>query len=143
MLIADIIKTKGSTVVTIGPDDTVATLVTLLAEHRIGAVVVSGDGTSVAGIVSERDVVRHLPEHGGRLLEAEVSSIMTTRVETCRQSDAVEKMAEVMTSGRFRHLPVVDDEGSLVAIVSIGDVVKAHTDELRDEREKLIEYVQQ
>lgn len=142
MLIADILKTKGSDVITIAPSDTVSTLVALLAEHRIGAVVVSEDGSRIDGIVSERDVVRALPEHGTDLLEQTVESIMTAQVRTCTTNDTVVELADLMTSNRFRHVPVTDG-GALIAIVSIGDVVKARTELLTDERNQLIQYVQQ
>ncbi len=142
MLIADILKNKGSDVVTIAPSDTVAALVALLAEHRIGAVVVSADGSRIDGIVSERDVVRALPEHGTDLLEQTVESIMTSQVRTCTTKDTVVDLADLMTTNRFRHVPVTEGE-SLIAIVSIGDVVKARTELLTEERNQLIQYVQQ
>lgn len=142
MLIADILKNKGSDVVTIAPSDTVAALVALLAEHRIGAVVVSADGSRIDGIVSERDVVRALPKHGTDLLEQTVESIMTSQVRTCTTKDTVVDLADLMTTNRFRHVPVTEGE-SLIAIVSIGDVVKARTELLTEERNQLIQYVQQ
>ncbi|WP_040155215.1 CBS domain-containing protein [Mobilicoccus massiliensis] len=142
MLIADIIRSKGSDVVTAAPTATVAELTRLLAEHRIGAVVVSGDGRHIEGIVSERDIVRALPQQGGEVLDAEVRSLMTTEVVTCTPKQTVVEMAELMTRHRFRHVPVVEDD-ELVAIVSIGDIVKARMALLEDERDQLIEYVQQ
>lgn len=142
MLIADIIRAKGSDVVTIPPTDTVAALATLLAEHRIGAVVVSTDGIRIDGIVSERDVVRALPEHGAGLRDLTVADIMTSEVRTCTARDTVVALADLMTQNRFRHVPVIDGT-DLVAIVSIGDVVKARMALLQDERDQLIEYVQQ
>ncbi|MDO5629014.1 MAG: CBS domain-containing protein [Mobilicoccus sp.] len=142
MLIADILKNKGTDVVTVAPSETVAALVALLGEHRIGAVVVSSDGGTVEGIVSERDVVRGLPEHGASLLERTVADIMTSDVVTCEKKNTVAELAASMTARRFRHMPVVED-GRLIGIVSIGDVVKARTDMLEDERDQLIGYVQQ
>ena len=142
MHISEVIRRKGANVVTARPDDTVAQLIALLEEHRIGALVVSADGgESVAGIVSERDVVRHLHLDGPSVLEATVSSIMTTEVETCAPEDDLESLARRMTELRVRHLPVVVD-GRLKAIVSIGDVMKNRIDELQDERDQLVTYVQ-
>ena len=142
MLIADIIKSKGADVVTASPSDTVADLAALLAEHRIGAVVVSADGRRIDGIVSERDVVRAIPTRGADLLSVTVADIMTREVVTCTPRQTVTQMADLMTEHRFRHLPVVEDD-ALVAIVSIGDIVKARTALLEDERDQLIGYVQQ
>lgn len=142
MKISEVVQRKGSDVITIAPDATVAQLVALLQEHRIGAVVVSTDGgATVAGIVSERDVVIALHQHGPDVLQTRVSSIMTGEVLTCELSDELEDVAIRMTERRFRHFPVVD-EGRLLAIVSIGDVVKNRLDELQDERNALVHYVQ-
>lgn len=142
MKISEVVQRKGSDVITIAPDATVAQLVALLQEHRIGAVVVSTDGgATVAGIVSERDVVIALHQHGPDVLQTRVSNIMTGEVLTCELSDELEDVAIRMTERRFRHFPVVD-EGRLLAIVSIGDVVKNRLDELQDERNALVHYVQ-
>lgn len=142
MKISEVVQRKGSDVITIAPDATVAQLVALLHEHRIGAVVVSTDGgTTVSGIVSERDVVTALHQHGTDVLQVRVSSIMTGEVLTCELSDELEDLAVRMTERRSRHFPVVD-EGRLLAIVSIGDVVKNRLDELQDERNALVHYVQ-
>ncbi len=140
MKIEDIIRKKGATVVTIAPTATVAELVDLLGTHNIGAVVVSEDGAGINGIVSERDVVRHLRTDGAAVLGQLVSAIMTTEVKTCNAEDSLESTAQTMTYGRFRHLPVVH-EGKLTAIVSIGDVVKYRIDQLTDERNHLLEYL--
>jgi CBS domain-containing protein len=126
-------------VVTIRPDATVRDLLANLAEYNVGALVVSEDGVAVAGIVSERDVVRRL-RHDESLLEAQVASIMTTEVETCTLSQTVNELMEIMTVRRFRHLPVVE-EGRLIGIVSIGDVVKHRMSELQFERDQLDSYV--
>lgn len=142
MRIAEVIRRKGADVVTVGPDATVAELVALLGERKIGALVVSPDGgVTVAGIVSERDVVRRLYSDGAAVLEQRVSDIMTAEVETCAPEDELESLARRMTDLRVRHLPVVVD-GHLHAIVSIGDVVKNRLDELQDERDQLVGYVQ-
>lgn len=140
MRIADVLARKGDTVVTIAPDRTVRELLALLAEHRIGAVVVSGDGTTVAGIVSERDVVRGLHASGDAVLDGAVSAIMTAEVHTCTPDDTVEGLMETMTARRFRHVPVVVD-GALVGIMSIGDVVKRRLEHLQAERDQLTAYI--
>ena len=140
MKIDDIIRKKGADVVTIAPAATVSELIDLLAKHNIGAVVVSDDGSSIGGIVSERDVVRRLATEGTSVLDKAVSEIMTADVKTCGSEDSLESTAETMTYGRFRHLPVVED-GKLVAIISIGDVVKHRIDQLTDERNHLLEYL--
>lgn len=142
MRIAEVIRRKGADVVTVPPDAGVAELVALLDEHKIGALVVSPDGgETVSGIVSERDVVRHLHTDGAGVLSRTVADIMTTDVETCAPEDELESLARRMTDLRVRHLPVVVD-GKLRAIVSIGDVVKNRLDELQEERDQLVHYVQ-
>ncbi|MFN8085384.1 MAG: CBS domain-containing protein [Dermatophilaceae bacterium] len=142
MRISDVVKSKGSQVITVRPDDTVAHLLKVLADHRIGAVVVSGDGASVEGIVSERDVVRHLHSSGTSVVDGPVHAIMTREVVTCEPSLSVEELEASMTEHRIRHVPVVVD-GALTAIVSIGDIVKHHMDQLRHERDQLVGYIQQ
>lgn len=141
MKIRDVLRRKGDTVATVRPDATVRALLGALAEHNIGAVVVSADGTSIAGIVSERDVVRRLNERGEAVLDGPVSAIMTSEVRTCALDDTVEELRQTMTRHRFRHVPVVVD-GRLAGIVSIGDVVKSAIDELETEREHLVGYIQ-
>jgi CBS domain-containing protein len=141
MRINDVIRRKGGDVVTVKPDDTVARLLELLAEHRIGALVVSADGASIEGIVSERDVVRQLHHRGPEILSVTVSQIMTTTVETCDLDADTQDLARQMTDRRIRHIPVVH-EGRLHGIVSIGDVVKQRLDELQTERDSLVGYLQ-
>jgi CBS domain-containing protein len=127
-------------VVTVKPDATVRELLALLAEHNIGALVVSEDGGSVDGIVSERDVVRRL--HADEtVLESPVSSIMSADVATCEGDATVNELMQVMTERRFRHIPVVGDDGRLTGIMSIGDVVKSRMSELQFERDQLDSYV--
>lgn len=140
MRIEDIIRSKGAGVVTVEPTATVEDLVALLGEHRIGAVVVSSDGVHIAGIVSERDVVRKLGTLGAAVLAVPVSEIMTTTVHTCTPSDTLEETAHTMTYQRIRHLPVVV-HGELHGVVSIGDVVKHRIDQLLDERNHLLGYL--
>lgn len=141
MRIRDIVRTKGDAVATVRPDATVRELLATLAEHNIGAAVVSADDTTIAGIASERDVVRHLHAQGDRLLAQPVSEIMTADVRTCDLDDHVDELRRVMTEHRIRHLPVLRD-GRLAGIVSIGDVVKSAIDELETEREHLVGYIQ-
>lgn len=142
MKISEVIKKKGDRVVTIHPSTTVAEMLGLLDEHRIGALVVSkDDGATVEGIASERDIVRELHQRGVGVLQDQVHTIMTSDVWTCTSSHDLRDVAVHMTERRIRHVPVVDG-GRLVAIVSIGDVVKHRLDELESERNSLMEYVQ-
>jgi CBS domain-containing protein len=140
MRISEILRRKGGEVATIEPDAKVRQLLALLAEHNIGAVVVSTNGTTIEGIASERDVVRRLNDRGAGLLDAPVSSIMTATVRTCAPGDNVEDLRATMTEHRIRHVPVVRDD-ELVGIVSIGDVVKSAISELETEREQLVDYI--
>ena len=142
MRISDVIRRKGDTVVTLRPDVTVRGLLEALEKNHIGAVVVSDDGSRVSGIVSERDVVRHLHTDGVGVLDQSVAMIMTSDVQTCSPEDGLDELARVMTEHRVRHIPVVVD-GKLVAIVSIGDIVKGRIDELQTERDHLVGYIQQ
>ena len=140
MRIKEVLASKPThDVVTVGPDATVRELLGLLAEHNIGALVVSGDGASVDGIVSERDVVRRLVADES-LLDAPVASIMSSPVHTCGTDATVNELMQVMTERRFRHVPVVTD-GRLLGIMSIGDVVKHRMSELQFERDQLDSYV--
>ena len=142
MKISEVVNGKGRPgVVTITPDAGVRELLTLLAEHNIGAVVVSADGTSVAGIVSERDVVRSLHGDPGAL-DSTVGAIMTATVHSVAPEDSLDDIRRLMTERRFRHVPVVAD-GALTGIISIGDVVKAYIDQVEFEREQLESYVHQ
>ena len=141
MKISDVLRSKGSEVITIKPDDTVSQLLALLAEHRIGAVVVSTDGSSVDGIVSERDVVRHLHSSGTSVLDGPVSRIMTSDVTTGSADDNIADLAGTMTEMRVRHVPILDADGRLAAIVSIGDIVKHRLSELQSERDQLRDYI--
>lgn len=143
MKIADVLTRKAiAEVVTIASTATVRDLLGVLAEHSIGACVVSGDGTAAAGIVSERDVVRRLHENDA-LLAAEVSTIMTSEVETCAPEATIDEILAIMTTRRIRHMPVVSADGDLVGIVSIGDLVKHRIDQLAFERDQLEAYVHQ
>jgi CBS domain-containing protein len=139
MRINEILHGKSAEVVTITPGSTVRELVELLAEHNIGALVVSEDGNTVDGIVSERDVVRSLHRDESPL-DAPVSDIMTAEVLSCQPHDSVNELMRLMTDHRIRHVPVIVD-GSLTGIVSIGDVVKSRMGELEFERDQLNRYV--
>ncbi|MFL6133096.1 MAG: CBS domain-containing protein [Nocardioidaceae bacterium] len=140
MRINQVLAGKGSSeVVTVRPDASVRELIGMLAEHNIGALVVSGDGARVDGIVSERDVVRRLHEDE-QVLDSPVSAIMTADVHTCEGDQPITSLMAVMTDQRVRHVPVVKD-GRLAGIVSIGDVVKSRMSELEFERDQLDSYV--
>ncbi|WP_183096028.1 CBS domain-containing protein [Nocardioides stalactiti] len=142
MRISDVLKTKQRpAVVTITPDAGVRQLVATLAEHNIGAVIVSEDGTSMIGIVSERDVVRRM-HSDGTVIDNTVGGIMTEVVRTCSTDDDLDQVLMAMTEGRFRHIPVVDGD-DVVGIVSIGDLVKHKIDQLQFERDQLDSYVHQ
>ncbi len=140
MRLTDILRAKGSHVATIEPGSTIRDLVDLLARDNIGAVVVSRDGNAIDGIVSERDVVRRLRGADASVLDAAVSTIMTSDVYSARPDDDVRDLARSMTQHRIRHLPVLDGD-RLVGIVSIGDVVKSRIDELEFERNQLEGYI--
>ncbi len=139
MRIADVLRSKGNDVATVGPEATVTALLEELATHNVGALPVV-EGGQLVGIVSERDVVRRLHADGPGLLDRQVREIMTTSITTCSPGDGVTDLARIMTDRRFRHMPVVED-GGLVGIVSIGDLVKARIDLLESEREQLQSYI--
>ena len=140
MRVKDILNRKGTAVATIDPDATIAEAVAMLHGRRIGAVVVSADGTTVGGILSERDVVGALATLGTGLLTAPVRQFMTAEVLTCEPDDELRRLAITMTDKRFRHMPVTVD-GRLAGIVSIGDVVKLRVDELQTEHDQLMDYI--
>ncbi len=140
MRISDVLRVKGTRVVTVPPDTKVRQLLAVLAEHGIGAVVVSHDGTSVDGIVSERDIVRALAKRGAAVMSEPVTAIYTAEVHTVTPQTPLEEVMRMMTVQRVRHAPVVAD-GGLRGIVSIGDVVKNRIDELETERAALTDYI--
>ena len=140
MRINDVLRRKGDLVVTISPDESVSTLLDALAEHKVGALVVVTSGGAVEGIVSERDVVRHLQARGASVLEEQVSTIMTSPVHTAAPETTLDELMVLMTEQRIRHVPVVVDE-RLTGIVSIGDVVKHRIEELQSERDQLTAYI--
>src|ERR1700722_1098925 len=140
MRISDVLRVKGTQVITVTPDTKVRQLLAVLAEHRIGAVVVSHDGTTVDGIASERDIVQALARRGAAVMSEPVTAICTAEVHTVTAQTPIEEVMRMMTERRVRHVPVVVD-GSLQGIVSIGDVVKIRFGELETERTALTEYI--
>ena len=139
MLVSDILKTKGSDVVAVPPTMAVSDAAKLLAEKRIGSVLVR-DKEKIAGILSERDIVRTLAAEGASCLDGPVSRLMTAKVVTCRPDQSIGDVMELMTTGRFRHVPVVED-GHLAGMISIGDVVKWRLEEAQEEVRQMAAYV--
>ena len=140
MNVETILRAKGSAVATIRPDETVGAAVKELIFRNVGALVVSEDGETVDGIISERDIVHGLADHGAALLSLNVAEMMTRRVVTCELSDSVDQLMAEMTNRRIRHFPVVED-GRLRGIVSIGDVVKNRVSDLETETQVLHDYI--
>jgi len=140
MHVRDVLHRKGSAVVTVPPDLPVTGLLATLAEHNIGAVLVTDDGMHVVGVASERDVVRALAARGVQVLGAPVRDIMSTELTVASPADTLDRVMVQMTERRVRHIPVLADD-ALVGIVSIGDVVKTRMDELESERAQLIGYI--
>ncbi len=140
MTVSIILAGKGREVVTIEPSATLAAAVGLLAEKRIGAVLILGPDRRIAGILSERDIVRALAERGAAALDEPVGRTMTRRVSACNESETVSNIMERMTEGKFRHVPVVD-QGRLVGIISIGDVVKHRLHEMERESAAMRDYI--
>ena len=140
MTVQRILADKGRDVLTTEPHRTLKEAIELLASKGVGAVVVSDASQSVLGILSERDVVRVIARHGAAALDDPVSRYMTSKVITVTRADTIDHLMQTMTEGRFRHLPVVED-GRLIGIVSIGDVVKHHVSALDSERQALREYI--
>lgn len=142
MNVAGMLTEKGSSVATISPDRPVIEAVELLKKWHIGALVVSEDGRKISGMLSERDIVEHLADEGTIAMQEPVHALMSTEVLTCNPSDRSEGIMARMTSRRVRHLPVVDHDGLLCGIISIGDVVKSRVEDLEREQAQLIDYVQ-
>ncbi len=140
MTVAEILSGKGREVATIVPERTIAEAVDELGRRRIGALVVVEGRDRVAGIISERDIVRALAKRGAALLNETVASIMTREVVTCGENETINRVMGRMTRGRFRHLPVIEN-GRLAGIVSIGDVVKARIEEVEHEAEDMQTYI--
>jgi len=140
MNVQTILSNKGDQVLSIEPHATLATAVQGLAQRRIGALVVTGADDRLVGIISERDIVRVLAEKGSDVLAVPVSEVMTRKVVTCRLDDTIAALMELMTAGKFRHVPVVE-QGRLAGMVSIGDVVKARLGQLEREQDALRDYI--
>lgn len=140
MLVKQIFKQKDDRIITVQPGDTVATAADVLKRENIGAVMVSGPDGALSGILSERDIVRAMPQHGPDIFKLTVEQLMTRDVITCSSEDRINDLMKKMTAGRFRHLPVVDG-GSLTGIISIGDVVKSRLEELEAEASQLRDYI--
>lgn len=141
MIVKSILSAKGGDVISIEPTATLDTAVKTLAEHKIGALLVLGPDRRVIGILSERDIVRVLAERGAGVLSQPLAQVMTRKVITCSQSDSVGVLMERMTTGKFRHLPVIEDE-QVIGVVSIGDVVKHRLQEIERESAALRDYIQ-
>ncbi len=140
MLVKQIFKLKDDRIITVQPGDTVATATEILKRENIGALMVSGADGELAGILSERDIVRAMPKHGPDLFALTVEQLMTREVITCSSEDRVHDLMKKMTAGRFRHMPVVDG-GNLAGIISIGDLVKSRLEELETETSQLRDYI--
>ena len=138
--VSAILKQKGRGITTARPTVTLMEVANKLAAKRIGAIVIVGAGGEVAGIISERDIIRALSMHGPDCLELPVSQSMTKKVVTCKETDTLHELMAMMTERRFRHLPVVTD-GALVGIISIGDVVKHYVVEMQTEATAIREYI--
>lgn len=142
MRVQSILARKGNHVASIRPDSTVFDASRELASQGVGALIVSSDGTSIEGILSERDVARSLAVHGERAVAMAVSALMTVEVRTCSPTDTVDHLMAVMTTHRIRHVPVLDEAGALVGVISIGDVVKHRVGELEQEAQTLHDYIE-
>jgi CBS domain-containing protein len=140
MFVSDILSQKGGLVFSVTPSTTVAEVAKQLSVRRIGSVLILNDQSTVVGIVSERDLVRALATHGAKAMELEARQVMTRDVVTCHPDDSIDEVMQTMTSGRFRHIPVVH-HGELLGLVSIGDVVKARIEETEHEAEALKAYI--
>jgi CBS domain-containing protein len=141
MIVKAILSAKGGDVISIDPTATLDTAVKTLAAHRIGALLVLGPDRRVIGILSERDIVRALAERGAGVLSEPLAQVMTRKVVTCSESDSVGVLMERMTTGKFRHLPVIEDD-RLVGLVSIGDLVKRRIDGIEQEAAAMRDYIQ-
>jgi CBS domain-containing protein len=140
MNVKGILDEKGRDVVTLGPDGTLADAIRTLGEHGIGALVVTKGGGRIAGIISERDIVRAIARDGAAALDNPIAAVMTSKVKVCHETHTVNEVMEIMTRGRFRHLPV-EKNGVLDGIVSIGDVVKRRIEEVEREAEEIRTYI--
>lgn len=142
MNVQSILTTKGTAVATIRSAASLSDAVAALRDHGVGALVVSDDGTTINGILSERDVVRSIAAHGAESLDSAVGASMSSNVITCKAADSVDQLMAMMTDRRIRHVPVVDADGAMAGIISIGDVVKFRVEALESENANLYNYIQ-
>ncbi|WP_442583510.1 CBS domain-containing protein [Mesorhizobium sp. ASY16-5R] len=140
MTVKAILERKGHDVLTVGPNEKLSTAVQMLADHRIGALVVTNGDRKIVGILSERDIVRQIGREGAAALERTIREVMTPKVSICNENHTVNEVMEIMTKGRFRHLPV-EKNGQLDGIVSIGDVVKRRIEDVEREADQIREYI--
>ncbi len=140
MSVKSILAEKGGEILTVGPEASVEEAVALLAKYRIGALVVTNGAGVIRGIISERDVIRHIAEDGVGVLKQKVATVMTANVKVCYESHHINEVMEMMTKGRFRHLPV-EREGKLIGVISIGDVVKRKIEEAEREAHEILNYI--
>jgi CBS domain-containing protein len=140
MTVKAILEKKGHAVVTLGPNEKLSEAVRLLAEHRIGALVITNGDQKIVGILSERDIVRSLSKEGAAALDSTVRAAMTPKVKICNENHTVNEVMEIMTQGRFRHIPV-EKNGLLYGIISIGDVVKRRIEDVEREAEEIKQYI--
>lgn len=140
MYVSDILKDKGGEVISLAASDPISAVLSLMTDKHIGAVLVTGEGGAIAGILSERDIVRAMTNHGESIFSKNVGDLMTREVVTCSSTDPIAAIMGMMTTQRFRHVPVVDD-GKLVGVISIGDVVKSRIEEAEAEAEALRKYI--
>ena len=140
MTVKTILEKKGHDVLTVGPNEKLSEAVRILAEHRVGALVVTNGDRKIVGILSERDIVRVIAKSGVNSLDQSVRDVMTPKVKICNEHHTVNDVMEIMTKGRFRHLPV-EKNGQLHGIISIGDVVKSRLEEVEREAENIKAYI--
>ena len=140
MSVASMLVGKPKNIIKVLPDDSVMDAVGLLTKHRIGAVIVCDENDGVKGILSERDIVRDIAREGPSVLNGPVSNCMTDKVISCRSTDSVDRVMELMTNNRFRHIPVIDS-GNLIGIISIGDVVKAKIEQAEKDAQDMRDYI--
>jgi CBS domain-containing protein len=140
MTVKAILESKGYDVLTLGPNEKLSDAIRILTEHRVGALVITNGDRKIVGILSERDIVRVIAQHGAAALSLTVREAMTPKVKICNENHTVNEIMEIMTSGRFRHLPVERD-GMLYGIISIGDVVKRRIEDIEREAEEIRAYI--
>ena len=141
MLVKEISKENGNRVVTARQQDTIAHAANIMAEEKVGVLIIMEDNGTLVGILSERDIVRALPEHGASLLEQPIHTLMTCDVVSCHPEDPVEGIMKLMTDGWFRHMPVLDDGGKVITVISISDVVKSRVEHLEQETTHMREFI--